>query len=92
MTYRQYIIKRKIEAVFIYPFIWLGRQIAKKRPLDKAYDVFFFFPFYHIGGADKVHYQIAKATGGNNCIIFAFTAHDGYAKCSDVLYSWSAPM
>ena len=70
MTYRQYIIKRKIEAVFIYPFIWLGRQIAKKRPLDKAYNVFFFFPFYHIGGADKVHYQIAKATGGNNCIIF----------------------
>jgi hypothetical protein len=39
-------------------------------PLKKEYRVFFFFPFYHTGGAEKVHAQIANATGGNDCIIF----------------------
>ena len=68
--YKYYIIKRKFEALFIFPFIWIGRQMAKKKPLDNNYEVFFFFPFYHIGGAEKVHYQIAKAIGGKNCIIF----------------------
>jgi glycosyltransferase involved in cell wall biosynthesis len=32
--------------------------------------VFYFFPFYHTGGAEKVHAQIAAATGGNDCIIY----------------------
>ncbi len=40
------------------------------RPLPQEYKVFFFFPFYHTGGAEKVHAQVASATGGNDCIIF----------------------
>jgi len=32
--------------------------------------VFYFFPFYHTGGAEKVHAQITNATGGNDCIIY----------------------
>jgi len=64
------IIKRVIEDIFIYPFILLGRLAALRRPLKKQYKVFFFFPFYHTGGAEKVHAQIAAATGGSDCIVF----------------------
>lgn len=64
------IIKRIIEDIFIYPFILLGRLAALRRPLKKQYKVFFFFPFYHTGGAEKVHAQIAAATGGTDCVIF----------------------
>ena len=68
--YPHFITKRKIENIFIFPFIVLGRSIASLNPLKKEYDTFFFFPFYHVGGAEKVHAQIAQATGGENCIIF----------------------
>ena len=68
--YKLFIIKRMIENVFIFPFILLGRVIAKFRPLEKEYRIFFFFPFYHTGGAEKVHAQIAEAAGGNDCIIY----------------------
>ena len=62
--------KRFAEDIFIFPFILLGRLAAFRYPLKKEYRVFFFFPFYHTGGAEKVHVQIAAATGGNDCIIF----------------------
>jgi L-malate glycosyltransferase len=68
--YPHFITKRKIENIFISPFIVLGRLIAALNPLKKEYEMFFFFPFYHVGGAEKVHAQIAQATGGENCIIF----------------------
>ncbi len=70
LKYNQFLLKRKIENIFIFPFILLGRLIAKFNPLHREYEVFFFFPFYHIGGAEKVHYQIAGARGNNNCIIY----------------------
>jgi len=70
MKYRGYIWKRRIEDVFIFPFVLLGRVIALLFPLKKEYETFFFFPFYHTGGAEKVHALIAKATGNRNCIIF----------------------
>ena len=68
--YNLLLIKRMIEDVFIFPFIMTGRLLALMRPLKKEYRVFFFFPFYHTGGAEKVHAQIANATGGNDCIIY----------------------
>ena len=68
--FKLFIIKRVIENVFIFPFILIGRVIATFHRLKKEYRIFFFFPFYHTGGAEKVHAQIAKATGGNDCIIF----------------------
>jgi glycosyltransferase involved in cell wall biosynthesis len=39
-------------------------------PLGKQYRTFYLFPFYHTGGAEKVHLQITEATGGPDCIIF----------------------
>ncbi len=77
MNFSTYIIKRKIEDVIISPLILLGRIIAWVSPLKKEYETFFFFPFYHTGGAEKVHALVANATGNKNCIIF-FTrkSHD----------------
>ena len=68
--YNLLLIKRMIEDIFIFPFIITGRLLALIRPLKKEYRVFFFFPFYHTGGAEKVHVQVANATGGNDCIIY----------------------
>lgn len=70
MNYQHYILKRKIENIFIYPFILLGRWIAALKPLHQEYQVFFFFPFYHTGGAEKVHALITQAVGNRNYIIF----------------------
>lgn len=54
----------------MFPFILLGRVIAIIKPLKAEYRVFYFFPFYHTGGAEKIHIQLTKATGGKDCIIF----------------------
>lgn len=70
MKYDYYILKRKIEDIFIYPFIFIGKTIAFLKPGKKEYNIYFFFPFYHTGGAENVHAQIVKATGNSNCIIF----------------------
>jgi len=82
MTYSLFLFKRFVEHLFVYPFILVGRAIAYLNPLKKEYRVFFFFPFYHTGGAEKVHTHIAEATGGNDCIIY-FTRtslNDRYIK------------
>lgn len=76
MKYRGYIWKRRIENVLMYPFILLGRLLALLDPLPREYRVFYFFPFYHTGGAEKIHAAIAKATGGDDAVIF-FTRHSG---------------
>lgn len=70
MKYSAYIIKRKIEDFFILPFVVLGRLIAKIKKQSKEYDIYFFYPFYHTGGAEKVHSLISNALGSNNCIIY----------------------
>jgi len=44
--------------------------IAVLKPRKNQYRIYLFFPFYHIGGAEKVHAQIAKATGGKDCVIY----------------------
>jgi glycosyltransferase involved in cell wall biosynthesis len=70
LKFRHYILKRRIEDVFIYPFILLGKIIAWFKPLEQEYETFFFFPFYHTGGAEKVHAQIVQAAGNENTIVF----------------------
>jgi L-malate glycosyltransferase len=72
--YRLYIIKRQIEDVILFPFILLGKLVALLMKRQREYDIYFFFSFYHIGGAEKVHAQIAQALGNENCIIY-FTRH-----------------
>ncbi|MCW3073839.1 MAG: glycosyltransferase family 4 protein [Flaviaesturariibacter sp.] len=70
MKYRGYIWKRKIEDVMMLPVILLGKLAARFHPLGREYETYFFFPFYHVGGAEKVHAQVAKAAGNENCILF----------------------
>lgn len=48
----------------------MGRWIALLKPIKEEYDIFLFFPFYHIGGAEKVHAEIAKVAGLKKSIIF----------------------
>jgi len=68
--YRLLIIKRSIEEIFILPFILIGNLIAFYKPSQREYRVYFLFPFFSTGGAEKVHAQIANAAGGADCIIF----------------------
>lgn len=53
----------------MFPFILMGRVIARLSKKDQ-YSIYFFFPFFHVGGAEKVHYQIAQAFAGKKCIIY----------------------
>lgn len=68
--FRLLLIKRFVEDIFIFPFIVIGRAVALLKPLNEEYDVFLFFPFYHIGGAEKVHYEVAKVAGKKKSIVF----------------------
>jgi len=70
LNYGTVIAKRKIEGLFIYPFVLLGRLIAKLYPLQAEYELFFFFPFYHTGGVEKYNLAIAQATSQRKGIIF----------------------
>ena len=70
MLYRLLILKRMVEDLFLLPFVWWGRMIAKPLSPGEEYDIFFFFPFYHIGGAEKVHAQIAAAMRNRKAVIF----------------------
>jgi glycosyltransferase involved in cell wall biosynthesis len=40
--------------------VWAGRQIGHCLPLHNPSGLFFFFPFYHTGGAEKVHADIVS--------------------------------
>lgn len=68
--YKLFLSKRLVEDIIMFPFILIGKVIALFKPLDREYETFFFFPFYHVGGAEKVHANIARAAGNKNCIIF----------------------
>ncbi|RYZ00077.1 MAG: glycosyltransferase [Chitinophagaceae bacterium] len=70
MKFHLYIWKRRIEDVLMFPLILLGRLIGRLGAASPEYETYFFFPFYHIGGAEKVHAQIALATGNERCIIY----------------------
>lgn len=69
MKYSLIIFKRVIEDIFIYPFVLYGRYLSQKNPLKDQYEIFLFFPFYHIGGAEKVHLSISKAFSNRKAII-----------------------
>lgn len=68
--YRLLILKRRLENIIIFPFVITGRIIALCRPLKKEYRVFFFFPFYHTGGAEIFNMRLTHAVGGKDTIVF----------------------
>lgn len=68
--YQWLLLKRRLEGIIIFPFALLGRLIARFRPLAAEYDLFFFFPFYHVGGAEKVHSEIVQLFPEKRIVIF----------------------
>lgn len=74
MWYPLLLCKRWIEDIIIFPFIWIGRMKGSSILPQKCYDVIFFFPFYHTGGAEKVHAQIVAALKDKKALIL-FTRH-----------------
>ncbi|WP_341840070.1 glycosyltransferase family 4 protein [Chitinophaga caseinilytica] len=80
--YKLFLLKRRLEALAIFPFALLGRLIARLRPLEGEFDLFLFFPFYHVGGAEKVHAQIAQLFPDKKIIIFFTKKSQGDALLS----------
>jgi glycosyltransferase involved in cell wall biosynthesis len=68
--YQLLVVKRKLESMIMFPFILLGWLIARLQGNKEEYDIYFFFPFHHVGGAEKVHYLIAQAFFHRKCIIY----------------------
>lgn len=69
MNYALYLLKRQIEDIFIFPFIVLGKIISRLAIKARPFDILFIFPFYHTGGAEKVHSLIAQTFKDRNCLI-----------------------
>ena len=69
MKYSQYLLKRKIEDFFIFPFVLLGKTISKWVLKADSFDTLFIFPFYHTGGAEKVHSLIANTFRDKKALI-----------------------
>ena len=69
MKYPIYILKRKVEAVFIAPFIVTGQLIYLMIEKKTKYELYFFFPFYHLGGAEKIHLQIAQLAKDKKAVV-----------------------
>jgi glycosyltransferase involved in cell wall biosynthesis len=69
VRYHLYIIKRQLEDICIYPFVAFGRQISKAKISHCSYDIIFIFPFYHTGGAEKVHLEIARTFNEKKCLV-----------------------
>jgi len=74
-------MKRKIEDLIIFPFVLLGKIISKWVLNPDSFEVLFIFPFYHTGGAEKVHSLIAN-TFKNKKSLILFTR-----KSTDIMIS-----
>lgn len=60
MTYKQSILKRRIEAIFAWPFVFLGKLMSPLFPLKSKHELFIFCPSADIGGANKVNADLAS--------------------------------
>ena len=54
----------------MFPFVLAGKILGRIYPLDEEFDVFFFFPGYAIGGAERVNSEIIKTVEDKRVIIF----------------------
>jgi glycosyltransferase involved in cell wall biosynthesis len=68
--YKLFTIKRYVEQIIMFPFILIGKLIALLYPLNSEYDIFFFFPGFSIGGAERVNAEIIKVFSDKKVIIF----------------------
>jgi glycosyltransferase involved in cell wall biosynthesis len=68
--YKIFTIKRYFEQFIMFPFVLIGKLIALIQPLSDEYDVFFFFPGYSVGGAERVNAEILRTIPDKKCILF----------------------
>jgi L-malate glycosyltransferase len=54
----------------MFPFVLMGKLFGYFKPLDAEYDLFFFFPGFAIGGAERVNAEIIKSVRDKKVIIF----------------------
>ncbi len=72
MTYRQAILKLKIEQIGMFPFVLLGKIYGRLFPLKTKHRLFLFFPNADIGGSPQVNIDITQCTkDANPLIIFS---------------------
>ncbi|MBS1511625.1 MAG: glycosyltransferase family 4 protein [Bacteroidetes bacterium] len=95
MTYKQAILKFRIEYFFIFPIVMLGKIYGKLKRAPKKYTHFLFFPSADIGGSIKVNAEIADCIKEvcpliifskipkNNKFLHLFTSING-ADCIDL--------
>ena len=69
MTYRQAILKRRIEAVLVYPFVLLGKIMSPFFPLKTKHRIFIFCPSADIGGANKVNADLCSCFAGKSPVV-----------------------
>ncbi len=69
LYYPLFAAKRYLEQLIMWPFVLMGRFIARIKPLNKEYDFILFFPFYHIGGAERVNAEIVQALSDQRILI-----------------------
>ncbi len=50
----------KVEAGFGKMIMWLGLKLSWLIPFSNSSGIFFFLPYYHVGGAEKVHAEIVS--------------------------------
>ncbi|PWT71927.1 MAG: hypothetical protein C5B59_16865 [Bacteroidetes bacterium] len=60
MTYKQAILKLRIERLGMFPFVALGRLFGVIFPLKTKHRLFLFFPSADIGGAPQVNIDITN--------------------------------
>lgn len=69
MIYRLLLLKRQLENSFIFPFILIGKTIGALNNKREDFELLFIFPFYHTGGAEKVHSLIANTFKNKKALI-----------------------
>lgn len=72
--FRLLLLKRYLEDILIFPFVWAGRKKCKEFIPNKPYDIFFFFPTYQTGGMEKIHVQLTHLVRGKKVLV-VFTRH-----------------
>ena len=69
MTYRQAILKLKIERIGMFPFVLLGKLFGMFFSLKERHRVYLFFPSADIGGSPQVNIHIAECIRDVNPLI-----------------------
>ncbi len=69
MTYKNAVIKRKIEFIGMLPFVLVGKLYGRLFPLKHKTSVFLFFSSADLGGAIKVNADISNCIAGKNPLI-----------------------